>query len=231
MRKLTYKENLNILYNKFLINCDESKLVHQEYSKGQFIINEGDKLDSFFFVLSGKLKVYKNYENGKTLLLIIYDSFTILGDVEYFLKKEAQCSVEVLSTVRIVKVPFSYIESNYRRNIDFLDNILLQLSEKILSTNDQATLNLMYPLETRLASYILSLSEDTIDDIVLPNLVDVSNHLGTSYRHLHRTIRKLIDKKAIIKNKSNIRILNKKLLLEIARGNVYEDQNESFIKV
>ncbi|XMB72945.1 Crp/Fnr family transcriptional regulator [Mycoplasmatota bacterium WC30] len=231
MKRLTYKENLNILYNKFMIKRDDKHFIHKEYSKGEFLINEGDKLENFYFVLSGKIKIYKNYENGKTLLLRIYDSFTILGDVEYFLKKDAQCSVEALSSLKIVKVPFSYIESTYRKNIVFLDSMLLQISEKILTTNDQATLNLIYPLETRLASYILSLSFDTLDNVSLPNLVDVSNHLGTSYRHLHRVMKKLVDQKAIIKNQSNIKIINKKLLSKIARGNVYEDQNESFIEI
>lgn len=225
MSHVTYKDNYNLIKNKFLIGVDESKLEAIIFKKGAIIICEGDKLDGLYFVLSGKIKISQSYENGKTLLLQMMDCFTILGDIEYFLKANAFCSVEAINEVSVVKVTYHYIDRCYRHKVSFLESVLIQTNEKVLQTNNKASLNLMYSLDIRLASYMLGIS--TTNTVILPNLTDVANLLGTSYRHLHRTLKKMEDKKIIIKSNKVITILDRNKLLEIGRGNIYERENET----
>jgi CRP-like cAMP-binding protein len=139
---------------------------------------------------------------------------------------DADCTVETQTDVRYIKVPFSYIDKEYKDDSKFLYNILVQTSAKILLTQEQISINLMHSLDTRFSSYVLSLVEDGNDYAIIPSLVDIANHLGTSYRHLTRTIKKLSNKGAIMKTKNEIKLLNKELLLEISQGNVYENQVE-----
>ena len=61
-------------------------------------------------------KIYQNYENGKTLLVAVYDRFNILGDIEYFLKQDADCSVQALSDVRAIQVSYSEVDKLYKLN-------------------------------------------------------------------------------------------------------------------
>ncbi|MCK5731510.1 MAG: Crp/Fnr family transcriptional regulator [Tenericutes bacterium] len=230
MKNLTYEENYNKLKNQILFDTPESKLTPVIYNKGDFIVHEGDQLESMIFILSGKVKIYQNYENGKTLLLQIMEGLTFIGDIEYFLERPAECSVEALNTVKAIKLNFSYIHKKLRHNILFLDHMLIQISRKILDTNKYASLNLMYPLDTRLASYILSIKDDLFDTGKLTSITDVANQLGTSYRHLERRLKKLEDGSIIERNNKTIKILNNEKLIEIGRGNIYERNNESFVK-
>lgn len=225
MSHATYKDNYNLIKHKFLIDVDESKLQAVTFPKGTLMIDEGDQLDSLLFVLSGKIKISQSYENGKTLLLQIMDGFTILGDIEYFLKTNAYCRVEAINEVKVVKVTYDFIDRNYRKKVSFLENVLIQTNEKVLQTNNKASLNLMYSLDIRLASYMLGIS--TTNTVILPNLTDVANLLGTSYRHLHRTLKKLEDASVITKHNKVITILDRNKLLEIGRGNIYERENET----
>lgn len=226
MPKLKLKKNIELTYKKFLPHTETDMFPIITFHNNDYILIEGDSVDSMYFLLTGKIKVFKNYENGKTMLVRLFDHFTILGDIEYILEKEVQCTVQAVGDVKFIKVPFNYMDKEYRRDTNFLNNILIQLSSKILLTNDQAALNLMYSLDTRFASYLLSFANSDTNIVDLPKLEDVSNNLGTSYRHLSRTIKKFIEKGAIMKNKKTIRIKNKKLLLEISQGNVYEDEAE-----
>jgi len=226
MSKSKFNENKEQIYKKFLSHTEKDRFPIVSFFNNDYVLIEGDSLDSMYFLLSGKIKVFKNYENGKTMLVRLFDYFTILGDIEYILEKEIQCTVQAVGEVKFVKVPFSYLDKEYRRDLTFLNNILIQLSSKILLTNDQATLNLMYSLDIRLASYLLSFADPKTSIVDLPKLEDVSNNLGTSYRHLSRTIKKFLEKGAIMKNNKTITIKNKKLLLEMSQGNVYEDETE-----
>ena len=229
MRYSFYHDNFKYLTEEILDNPEISKLKHIEYNKGDFLIHEGDVLDSMIFILDGKIKIYQNYENGKTLLLQIMDNFNVLGDIEYFLKRDAECSVEAMSHIEAIKISYSEIDKLYKNNIKFLNQMILHISNKLLKTNKYASVNLMYPLETRLASYLLSTCSISSNKLTLPNLNDLANQLGTSYRHLERTFKKLENDFIISKENKEVFIYNKDRLLEIGRGNIYEREDETFV--
>ncbi|XFA99141.1 Crp/Fnr family transcriptional regulator [Candidatus Izemoplasma sp. B36] len=229
MKHSFYQHNYKLLTEEILDNPNISKLNNVEYNKGDFLIHEGDVLDSMIFILHGKIKIYQNYENGKTLLLQIMDEFTVLGDIEYFLKRNAECSVEAMSHIEAIKISYSEIDRLYKKNVTFLNQMICYISNKLLRTNKYASINLMYPLETRLASYLLSMCNISSIQVTLPNLTDLANQLGASYRHLERTFKKLEDELIIIKDNKNILILNKERLLEIGRGNIYEREDEKIV--
>ncbi len=221
----SYKKNLDYTFNHFLVKSHREEFKPVLFEKNEFIIRSGDDLDSFYFLISGKIRIFQDYENGKRMLIRIFDSYTVLGDIEYFNEIPAMSSCQCVETVKVIKVPYRYIDSKYKDNITFLKNILLQLSSKVLLTNEQAILNNVYSLETRLSSYILSLLDES-NNVELPPLTDVSNHLGTSYRHLTRTLKNLIDEGIIMKKNKLIKVLDRRKLSILSQGNVYERKIE-----
>ena len=85
----------------------------------------------------------------------------------------------------------------------------------------------MYPVEVRLASYLLSISTDeggTVmhEELDAFNLTDIANLIGTSYRHLNRVIQKLCADGYIERHQGLIRIRNRAGLRHIAGHNIYE---------
>ena len=78
-------------------------------------------------------------------------------------------------------------------------------------------------MENRLASYILAAKEEIIVDnkkayIFNEKLTELAELLGTSYRHLLRTINALINKGVISKENGYYKILDQKLLKTLSVG-------------
>lgn len=217
--------NIEFLLSNVLTKHKREELELIKFSKGEFIISETEPINDIYFILSGKIKVYKEYENGKTLLLQFVDGLSSMGDLEYINDIEyATGSVKAVNDVMLFKINFQELKSKYDTNKMFNDYLIKHLSKRFLSSHNKTGLNLIYSLETRLASYLLSMRNKTIRDLViLENLQDLSNNLGTSYRHLHRCLKGLVDVDIISKEGKRIRILNQNKLKELARGNIYED--------
>ena len=217
--------NIKFLLDNVLIKHKIEELTVLTFSKGEYIISETEPIDEMYFLLSGKIKVYKEYENGKTLLLQFVDGLSSTGDIEYINElTHAIGSVSAVNEVKLFKVKFEELDKRYKTCYEFRDYMIRHLSMRFLSSHSKTGLNLIYSMQTRLASYILSMKNKTTKNIVmLKNQQELSDNLGTSYRHLHRTLKELSDSRIIKREKNKITILNIKKLEELARGNIYED--------
>ena len=218
-------KNIEFLLTNVLVKHKRSELEILKFSKNQPIISESTLIEHIYFLVGGKIKVYKEYENGKTLLLQFVDGLSSMGDVEYINEINiATGSVKAVNDVYLFKLTFDELSEKYSTCREFNNYLIKHLSKRFLTSNGKTGLNLIYSVETRLASYILSMNNKISENIViLENLQDLSNNLGTSYRHLHRSLKDLSDKKAIQRVKNKITILDLNKLKELARGNIYED--------
>ncbi len=218
---MTVQDNIETVFNQYLTKHRPDSVQIVEFDPGHVIVEEGEPMQHFYFTIEGKTKVFKDYENGKTFLLGFFDGLGVLGDIEYFHSIPATCTVQVVEPIKAYKISYSAIDIFYKNDIDFVTNMLLQLSRKVLHSNEITANNMVYPLEVRLASYLLSIATDEHEH-ALPNLEDLSNNLGTSYPHLFRKLKEFEDDNLISRKRHQIRIINREELTTIARGNIYE---------
>lgn len=193
-----YNAQLKELYiNKYKLNDiftdDMSGYMELvSFKKGEYICNENEKMEYLFFLVKGKGKVYVILKNGKSLLL----SFCY---------------------------PLNIVREKLLKDAKFLRYVCDSLGRKLQSSSNNNSINLLYPLENRLASYILAAKEEIIVDnkkayIFNEKLTELAELLGTSYRHLLRTINALINKGVISKENGYYKILDKKLLKTLSVG-------------
>jgi len=68
------------------------------------------------------------------------------------------------------------------------------LGDKLTDASNNSSINLLYPLENRLASYIVAFASTDNDNIkkltFKESYSEIAELLGTSYRHLNRTLNK-----------------------------------------
>jgi len=101
------------------------------------------------------------------------------------------------------------------------------LGKKFISSSIASSINILYPLENRLSSYLLAIAPENTKHsnldggIITDKFTEMADLLGTSYRHLIRTINKLCDEKIIKKEKNFISILDINALKMLA-CNLYE---------
>jgi CRP-like cAMP-binding protein len=97
----------------------------------------------------------------------------------------------------------------------------------LYTISNSTSINLLYSLEKRFASYIISISsEETsskgINEIKTTSMTEMATLLGTRYRHLNRVIRELVDKGIVSKRNGNISVLDYAALKELSGGLLYE---------
>ncbi|MDO5516774.1 MAG: cyclic nucleotide-binding domain-containing protein [Clostridium sp.] len=236
------EEKLNYYINKYNIDDLFSKSMRKYmtlhmWKAGEYLCREGEPLNYIFFITRGKAKVYKNFENGKSLLICFYDPFKIIGDMEFTRTNLADCSVKVIKDVYAVGIKFEEAGEILLNDCRFLRNICEYLGEKLSKNSTNSAINLLYPLENRLASYILaylnydeddayeeSKNSDLSDEIKFEfegNYGEIAELLGTSYRHLNRTLKRMCEDNIIRKDERVYKVLDYDKLVALS-GDLYK---------
>jgi CRP-like cAMP-binding protein len=226
MKIIKNVELLNIYINEFKINKilpteALKKAVLYHFDKGDYICIYGEKILNFYFLVKGNAKVYVLLENGKSFLLKFYEPFSNFGDLEILEKSHYQTNVEALNDTFCIGIPTDIINKYCINDATFLRYLCLNLSDKLNNLSNISSINILYPLENRLASYLSHISAGEKIFSLTSSFSDIADLLGTSYRHLSRTLKGLNEKKIIISNKKIVEILDEPALVELA-GDLYK---------
>lgn len=90
-----------------------------------------------------------------------------------------------------------------------------------------SAMNVLYPVENRFASYLMSLFADNtgaqrVEEIRTSTLTETADLLGTSYRHLNRVVRRLIEDGIIERRNGRLIVRDEERLARLANGNLYD---------
>jgi len=225
-RQLIEKYVNKFSIDKFFSSDMLEHFVLHKYNTGEFICLTGESLDHLQFLVKGKCKISIFLENGKSLLLRFGAPLTLIGDLEIANKTLCDCNLQCIDEIHCVSIPVKIIEEHCNNDSVFWHEICKSLSRKLRTSASSSSINLLYPLESRLASYLIAISSSynenkTIrSDIHTSKLSDIADLLGTSYRHLARTINVLCEKGIISRSGKAIIVENYQALSELA-GDIY----------
>ena len=209
------------------INFKDIDILHVR--KGQVICTKGDEINHMFLVVEGKVKIYAITPDDKRLILRFQKSLGIIGDIEYIQGTDVLHTIEASTDCLLFKIPFLIIKNTLGNDPAFLSFLLDVITRRFRAKTDAATLNLLYPVEVRIASFLLSTTTDGEgkhsvyhEEAVGSSLKDIADMVGTSYRHLNRVIKKLCNEEIISRAGGKLFIKDLKRLKEIADNNIYE---------
>ena len=159
-----------------------------EYAAGEYLCRDGMPVQQILFLLSGRAKVLVQADNGENLILALYDGFGVLDDMDLFLEEGIyHASCQTITAVRGVALPIIPNREILLASNAYLRKTCRSFARSMQLNRNQAN-NILYPLENRLCSYIALMETPEGWD---ENLSHVSEILGTSYRHLLRTLQSL----------------------------------------
>jgi CRP-like cAMP-binding protein len=183
-----------------------------QFKKGEYICREGEPINYLFYFVEGKAKVYSTLSNGKSLLLCFYEDFKVLGDIEIFNFKSATSNVQVIEDTYCIGISVDNVRAHLLEDAKFLRYICSSLGEKLNRCSNNSSINLLYPLENRLASYIVWAGGTQFKE----NLTETAELLGTSYRHLLRTLNNFCEEGIIKRRDDYFEIVDDTRLRELA---------------
>lgn len=178
------------------------------FEKNETICTLNNKLEYMYFLVKGKAKVTTLLSSGQSLLLCFNTPLSIIGDLELLDNPYADCNIVTLDSCTCIAIPIWSIHKFGYDDPIFLRFIISSLEKKLRNNSLYSSINILYPLENRFASYLLSIIPSDSNTVTIEGVNHISELLGSSYRHLNRIIKALIDSRIIRKTKNEIHILD-----------------------
>lgn len=184
----------------------------QSLKRGEIICSPDEPLEKFHLLVEGKLKIYTQQENGKKTLISFYRPLSVIGDLEFQTGYQPNAIVEAQEASKVLSAPIGFVRDHTRECPRFLRFVIKQLSHKLYTYSRIATMNFVYPLENRVASYLHSLividDDQRLEEIRVNSMEEMANLLGTSYRHLSRVLKSLEERGILQRNRGKLQITN-----------------------
>lgn len=186
----------------------------REYQRDEWIIQEGMRPDYLYYVIAGKAKIYVTHQNGKVSLINIVKANDYIGEME--LLNEVYYTKGIQASTRTVcfALPFYYYRKQLLEDAKFLRELTKFLSLKATHMATKYSQSLAFPLENRLADFILQTADE---GIYKEKHVTVCDYLGVSYRHLLYVLAQFCDKGYLQKEGHHYLIKQYTSLYELAK--------------
>lgn len=130
----------------------------QSVNKNNYLFREGEKLKSVYAIRSGTFKTYLTNPDGTEQII----GFSLPGELlgmDAISDNQHACSAKALETSNVCEIPFERLES-LARDIPGLQHQLFRLmSQEIQQDQNSMLLLAQMPAESRLASFLLGMSE------------------------------------------------------------------------
>ena len=214
LRAYIDKHNIEKIFHEDLIKTMELHF----YEKDESIFIAEDNLEYYYLLVEGRVRISYLFENGKAMILKVYRPFNTIGDLELLKSRPITCDIEAMEDTYLIAISSDILRRNYLDNPQFLRHLVESLSEKLYATINNSSYNFVYPLINRLASYLVDCLGDKGYIDITSSLLQISQFLGTTYRHLNRTIKELEEKEIIKYKDKKIYVLDEAKLRELSKN-------------
>ncbi|OOM69969.1 regulatory protein YeiL [Clostridium puniceum] len=223
MKKILDNNLLNNYIVKYSIEniFDKTLLNHMQlyfYKKDESILKAETNLEYYYLLVDGKIKISYLFENGKSMLLKFYKDFNTIGDLELLKNLPVYCDIDAIEDTYLIAISSDLLRKEYLDNSKFLLHLAESLSDKLYTTINNTSYNFVYPLINRLSSYLVEYLTDENYIVLNSSFLEIAQFLGTTYRHLNRTLKELEEESIIKCRNKTIYILDKERLRELSKN-------------
>ncbi|WP_339213136.1 transcriptional regulator YeiL [Solibacillus sp. FSL W8-0372] len=189
-----------------------------EFDKGEYIFHEHSFPDYLYYMIEGKAKLYVTHKNGKISLIDFITSPTFMGEMELLNAERYSKGIQTVTTSICFAISIREVKEKLLADPVFLKMLCLFLSQKTMDMTAKYTQNQAYPLENRLASFIL-LSSDK--QFYKEKHTEVCEYLGVSYRHLLFVLAQFCEEGYLTKKDRGYVLKNRQVLEKLASEITY----------
>ncbi len=192
-----------------------------KFSKCEYIYRQKENIQNIYFFVEGNIQVCTVLSNGKRQSLYSYTDFGILGDLELFNKSNPFTTIQAATDSYCIALPLAYTRQLIFDDPIFLRRMAELLAQKLYYASSNFSLNIYYSLVNRLCAYIYSsavkMRVNGMEEFIFQKgLSETAEILGTSYRHLQRTLKTLKEKEILAKIPDGYKIINVSELMRLS---------------
>ncbi len=193
--------------------------VSKEFRKGQIMFNEGEPSRGFFLVVTGAVKIYRVGPDGRERVLHVIEAGDSFAEAAMFMEEypaTAQALAAGTVVIQIDKNGFKHLLT-HDPHLSF--KIIGSMVGWLRQMRDALTDITLKEVPARFASYVLSHAAEPGQPIKINiSKTTVAQILGTTKETFSRLLHRLAQHRILTYRGNQIRILNRKRLEKIARG-------------
>lgn len=200
------KEIPNILNN--------FKSQKKSYDKGDIIIDTGDKVESIYIILNGKIEISKEYDDTRKNIVNILESGEIFAEaMALSTNKISQITAISLSKSEILKINiYNIFDNNFEKNDKniFIENLLKIISDKNKFLSIKNDILSQKSLRSKIILYLKYMSNmQKSKKITVPYSRDkLAEFISADRSALSRELNRLAKEKMIELNGNKINIID-----------------------
>jgi CRP-like cAMP-binding protein len=185
--------------------------------KGELLFKEGDKVNGIYFVYSGNIKVFKQWDADKELIIRFAKDGAILGHRGMGADTTYPISAAALEPSVICYIDMKFFESTLRVNSE-LTYQLVNFFANELRISERRMRDLAHmPVKGRVADALIKLqqqfgvTEEGYINIALSRQ-DLASFAGATYETVFRVINELVNERSVSLSGKSISITNHEAL-------------------
>ena len=163
------------------------------FPKNAVIINEGDRGDTLFVILSGKVKVYVSDDDGREMILDMHGAGDYVGEMSLD-GQPRSASVMTLEPTTCAVLSRDELRAAIGRNPDIAMTIIEKLIERARIATDNVKNLALMDVYGRVARLLLSLAKEEKGKLVVPDRMtqqDIADRVGASRDMISRIFKDL----------------------------------------
>ena len=190
------------------------------FKKGEDPLSSANTLKYFYFVMSGKIKIYDiDFETSKEQTLYMLSHGDMFDVVSLLDKKPNQYISEVLEDTHVIQVPLADVEQMILDDAKFRQYFYHYVASQLKSMEDLAVSLSFYDVYQRVLQLFAKFTKTTDGESklqIINNLShdDLASMVGTVRKVLNRTIQRLKKDGIIEVSRKNIHIKNFQKILD-----------------
>lgn len=185
--------------------------IERNLPKGTTIFMEGDKGDAFYFVKSGKVKVYKTTSDGRELIFTILSPGDVFAEVSLFNDIDYPAGTEVLEDACIGMIRNEDLEDLIRENSEIALHIIKIFSKKLYDSQQKVKELALTDTYARTAQIIMQMAEtkgiqtsEGIEFELNLSRQELANLIGTARETVSRVLSQFRKESSINIDRKNI---------------------------
>jgi len=178
-----------------------SLIRQKHYSQGESIYRPGETADSFYFLKSGKLRVYRLSETGKEQLIRMVNQNEFTGELALFKKGIYEAFAQAQTDCSICAIKHEDFRELLLEHPSISIEMLGTITNRLSTSEQQTAWATTETVRNRLLHFLISLSDPIEKEpIVELNMAkkDLASYLGTTSESLSREL-SWLEKEKIIK--------------------------------
>ena len=178
------------------------------------ILQEGTSPSCLYYLIDGRAKLFLSHENGRISLINFLNAPCFIGEMELIGAQDHSNGITAITCCICYEIHINDCRSQILKDVKFLRHLCLFLSRKAIGNTDNYTRNQSYPLEVRLANFILAASHN---QYYTEKHTEASEFLGVTYRHLLYVLADFVKRGLLEKKDSGYYISDLQALQRVAR--------------